>query len=31
MARPITWRVLDITIGVVMTAIALHLAVSELS
>jgi L-lysine exporter family protein LysE/ArgO len=31
MARPITWRVLDISIGVVMTAIALHLAVSDLA
>jgi L-lysine exporter family protein LysE/ArgO len=31
MARPITWRVLDITIGIVMTAIALHLAVSDLA
>lgn len=30
MARPVTWRVLDISIGVVMTAIALRLAFSEL-
>ena len=31
MARPVTWRVLDISIGVVMTAIALRLAFSELA
>jgi L-lysine exporter family protein LysE/ArgO len=30
MARPLTWRILDITIGIVMTAIALRLILSDI-
>jgi arginine exporter protein ArgO len=30
MARPLTWRILDITIGIVMAAIALRLILSDI-
>ena len=31
MAKPITWRILDTTIGVVMTAVALTLAFAHIT